>query len=202
MVEPKSRLRILVVEDNHEFALSALSACMGNDVLLATNLEEAVPAILKYRPDFILSDVHFPAVLGKEPAENIVPLMQAALEAGVPVCFVTLGDHHGLTELDEKGFVSIKPLTISGLVQTLMETTGLNSDPLRSAFSSVKSESPQVIRSAGKTREIWATALERLQHACMQAPGPVELAARAVRSATGLGIGVANGVPVLRAVRK
>jgi len=200
MVEKKSRLTILVVEDNHEFGLNALSALSGHDVFLATNLEEAVASIARFKPDFVLSDVHFPSELGTKPAENIVPLMHAALEACVPVCFVTQADHHGLTERDE-GFVSIKPLTIGNLTETLMELTRTGADKARKAFSSVKSAKTETVRTSAKTPEIWGRALDAVRDACEQKQSPVALAIKKVRE-LGLDVGVDRGLPVVKPPRQ
>ncbi len=198
MVERKSRYRILVVEDNPEFMENALRAIAGkgHDALPATNLEEVLH-LERLKLDFILSDVHFPNELGGEPVENIVPLMHAALEANVPICFVTQADHHGLTESDQ-GYISIKPLTISDLLQTLMTLRQPNADKTKKAFSSVQSTDSMVIEAGAKTREIWETAFERLQNVCAQKPRPIELVIRTVRETAGVKVGVENGLLVLR----
>jgi CheY-like chemotaxis protein len=198
MIERKSRLTILVVEDNHEFGLNALAALPGHDIFLATNLEEAVASLARFKPDFVISDVHFPAELGGKPAENIVPLMHAALEANVPICFVTQADHHGLTERDE-GFIAIKPVTISGLTQTLMELTRPNQDTLK-AFHTVKSDNSATLKACEKTPEIWARALDMLRNACAKA-SPLELAIRKVRETVGVRVGVEKGLPILKPPR-
>ncbi len=202
MVESKSRLRILVVEDNPAFMENALRAIAGkgHDALPATNLEEVLH-LGRLNLDFILSDVHFPDERGGKPVENIVPLMHAALEANVPICFVTQADHHGLTESNE-GYISIKPLTIGNLFETLAELTGPKADQAKKAFLSVKSTNPMNIKANAKTPEIWARAIDGLRNACAQAPGPVELVARAVTKDSGLVVGVEKGLPVLRASRR
>jgi CheY-like chemotaxis protein len=202
MTEKKSKYTILVVEDNHDFALDALKAVSekGHYPILATNLEEAIPAVGRLKPDFILSDVHFPTELGGEPVENITLLMQTALEANVPICFVTRADHHGLTERDE-GYVSIKPLTMSDLMQTLMTLTQPNADKTKKAFSSVQSTDPLAMKADAKTPEIWGMAFERLLNACAQKPRPIELAIRAVSATVGVTVGVENGLPVVKTPR-
>lgn len=200
MVEKKSRLTILVVEDNEEYGLNALSACSGHDVLYATNLEEAFPAIGRLKPDFVLSTVLFPFERGGAPVENIVPLMEIAFEANVPICFVTQADHHG-TPGSNEGVILIKPLTINNLAETLEELASHGAGKATNAFASVKSTNPMFLWADAKTCEIWAKAFQLLRDACEARPRPVEFAARAVRGVPGLSVGVERGLPVLKTPR-
>jgi len=197
MVETKSRLTLLVVEDNPQFAANVLEGLKGHDVMLATTLEDALASLAKKKPDFIVSDVYFPGKSGDEPKENITPLMHAALESGTPICFVTKADHHGLTEKDE-GFIAIVPLTLGETVISLME---INRSKDEKAFRSLKSSKPERIKSDAKTPDIWARALESLRNACETCTSPVNKALNAVRS-VGLEVGVEKGLPIVRPQKK
>jgi len=69
----KSALRILVVDDNRDSAVSVarLLRVMGNDVLTAYDGQEGVNAAKDYRPDVVLLDIGLPTLNGYEVCRQI-----------------------------------------------------------------------------------------------------------------------------------
>ncbi len=70
---PKSSLRILIVDDNRDGAdsLSTMLRIMGNDTRTAYDGEEAVAAAGEFRPDVILLDIGLPKLNGYEACRRI-----------------------------------------------------------------------------------------------------------------------------------
>jgi PAS domain S-box-containing protein len=69
----QSSLRILVVDDNRDGAdsLSMMLQMMGNDTRTAYDGEEAVAAIVEFRPDVVLLDIGLPKLTGYEACRRI-----------------------------------------------------------------------------------------------------------------------------------
>jgi DNA-binding response OmpR family regulator len=187
MVEGKSKLDILVIEDNGDYGANALVGLSEHNVTVAANLESALLLMSQEKFDYILSDVNFPSKEGEVPKENIEKVMREALESSVPVCFVTKADHHGLLELGDEGYITIKALTLGKLATSL----GNMSDGYN--FRKVGSEKSENIKAGEKTPEIWRKALSMLQTAVAVSKSSVDLAIRQVAAVTGLSFKVKPG---------
>jgi PAS domain S-box-containing protein len=70
---PSHRLRVLVVDDNHDAAdsLSLLIGSMGQDVFTAYDGESALAAAHGFRPDVVLLDIGMPHMSGYEVAQSL-----------------------------------------------------------------------------------------------------------------------------------
>ena len=70
---PKSRFRILVVDDNPDAALSLamMLSMMGHDTRTAHDGEEAVTTAEAFRPQVVLLDIGLPKLNGYEVAQRI-----------------------------------------------------------------------------------------------------------------------------------
>ncbi len=70
---PASRLRVLVVDDNRDFAstLTMLLELEGHDVLAVHDGIAGYDAALSYRPDVVLMDIGLPGVTGYELARKL-----------------------------------------------------------------------------------------------------------------------------------
>ena len=73
MAPPKSRFRILVVDDNADSALSLamMLSMMGHDTRTAHDGEEAVTTAEAFRPQVVLLDLGLPKLNGYEVAQRI-----------------------------------------------------------------------------------------------------------------------------------
>jgi signal transduction histidine kinase/CheY-like chemotaxis protein len=71
--DPKTSLRILVVDDNRDGAdsLADMLGLMGGDTRTAYDGEEAVAAAVEFRPDVILLDIGLPKLNGYEACRRI-----------------------------------------------------------------------------------------------------------------------------------
>jgi len=201
MSPDQNRLTVLVVDDNSEFVVNAQQALYrSHNVIAAEDLNGASSVIRSTRVDLILSDVHFPSKPGEEPKENIRELLFDAMERNIPICFVTQADHHGLTELDEEGFVAIRALNVDDLAQSLFGITQERNRE-KPLFSQLKTANSKTLNARSKTPEIWATALDMLRNACAQPKRPV---AKAIDQVRGLGVSVTakGGMPQLIPAKK
>ncbi len=72
-VDPTSRLRILIVDDNRDSVdtLVMMLRIMGNETQTAYDGEEAVAAAMAFRPDVILLDIGLPKLNGYEVCRRI-----------------------------------------------------------------------------------------------------------------------------------
>ncbi len=194
MPSDQNRLTVLVVEDNPEFARNAQEALFRSQtVIVASELSGALSMIRSTKIDLILSDVRFPSKPKEEPKENIRELLFDAMERTIPICFVTQADHHGLTELNESGYVAIRALNMDDLAQSLFEITRKRNRE-KKLFSQLKTGNSKTITSDSKTPEIWSSALDMLRNACAQPNRPV---AKAIEQVCGLGLSVTakKGMP-------
>ncbi|MCP4646549.1 MAG: hypothetical protein GY852_02290 [bacterium] len=200
MLPDKIRLTLLVIEDNPEFAANAQQAFFrSHNIILASDLSGAFSMIRSMKIDMILSDVHFPSEPGGKPKENIRELLFDTMERGIPICFVTQADHHGLTELNEEGYVAIRALNMDDLAQSLFAITK-HRNREKNLFSQLKTANSKTITSDSKTSEIWMRALDMLRNACAQPKRPV---AKAIDQVRGLGLSVTakKGMPQVIPVR-
>ncbi len=192
MVEEKSRLSILLIEDNAGFAANAEVALKGHDVTWAPSLHEAMNKIFRGKFDVIISDVHVPVHEGKEPVAIVSEVLAMCLGSGSPVCFVTRADHHGMLDLGDEGYVSLKATTRGRVLQTHMETAKARPSNTE-LFRKLKTTESENIKSGTKTPEIWGRALEMARNA-MAKPTAIGRAARQVGK-LGLDVRIENGMP-------
>lgn len=70
---PVARFKILVVDDNHDSALSMsmMLSIMGHDTRTAHDGETAVATAESFRPDVVLLDIGLPKLNGYEVAQRI-----------------------------------------------------------------------------------------------------------------------------------
>jgi CheY-like chemotaxis protein len=70
---PSRRLKVLVVDDNHDLVemLELAIDGMGHEVRRATDGETAISAALAYRPDVVLLDIGLPIISGLEVARQL-----------------------------------------------------------------------------------------------------------------------------------
>lgn len=196
MVEGKSRLSVLVIEDNAEFAGNAMRALAEGTLILgfAKTLEEAKELIKANKYDAILSDVHFPVKDGEEPSANVREVLFMCLDTGTPVCFVTRADHHGMLDLGDEGYVSLKATTQGRVLQTQLKMSRKGGDASEAGiFRSLETTESENVRSGSKTQEIWSRALSMALNARTK-PTSIGMAMRKVGE-IGLGVVADNGMP-------
>jgi len=188
MVEEKSKFSILVIEDNPEFGKNALEALKGLDVTLVVTLEDAMDSCMRGKFDFILSDAHVPVREREEPTPIISEVMAMCYGKGIPICFVTKADHHGLLHLGDEGIIALKATTPDrvGLTELELFRSGNHNPSEASRFFKLETSGSENIRSDSKTPAIWSRALEMVKDALTK-PTPVGGAIKKVR---GLGLDV------------
>jgi len=122
VAEP-ARLRILVVEDNHDGreSLRDLLELWGHEVETAANGPDGVEAALNYLPDVALIDIGLPGLDGNEVAQRI----RAALDgdAMVLIAMTGYGQPEDRRRALQAGFEAylVKPVDPDELARTLQE---------------------------------------------------------------------------------
>ncbi|MBD3210710.1 hypothetical protein GF318_04995 [Candidatus Micrarchaeota archaeon] len=190
MVEGKSRLTVLVIEDNGQFGDNAMEALKGHRAMLATTLDDALMVLNSIEVDAVLSDVHFPANHGDKARENILPVMMIALEKNIPLSVVTGADHHGNPENQDEGFVALSAFTPDQLLLSLSSPAEKNCPLMRNLAAS----DSITIRSDSKTPKIWGRSLDMLMNACARPKSGLGMAMKQVRK-LGLSVTAKDGVP-------
>ena len=195
LVEEKSRLSILVIEDSPEFGKNALEALKGHDARLATNLKEALDALASgTKFDFILSDAHVPLREGEQPVAIILGMLETCFEKDIPVCFVTKADHHGLIDIADEGYVSLRAVTLGEASEALMTLSNSKEEAsAKKVFSTIKPAASANVKTDSKTPELWAKALDMVRNAATKS-SPIAGAIRKVRS-IGLDVVMEKGLP-------
>lgn len=195
LVEGKSRLSVLVIEDSPEFGKNALAALKAHDVKLATTLKEAQGMLASgARFDFILSDAHVPLEAGKEPVAIVSEMLRVCYASDIPMCFVTKADHHGLIDRADEGYVSLRVVTLDEAAKAFMELSRKEGEVSeKRAFSAIASEAARSVKSDSKTPDLWAKALEMARNAATKCP-PIAGAIRQVRG-VGLDVVMEKGLP-------
>jgi len=195
LVEGKSRLSVLVIEDSPEFGRNALEALKGHDVRLATTLNGALDALASgTKFDFMLSDAHVPLRDGEQPVAIILGMLETCFEKDIPVCFVTKADHHGLIDLADEGYVSLRAVTLGEASDALMSLSRSKEEATaKKVFSTIKPAAADNVKTDSKTPELWAKALEMVRNAATK-PTSVTMAIRKVRS-IGLDVVMDRGMP-------
>ena len=194
MVEEKSRLSILVIEDNPEFGRNAMEALKGHDVTLVTTLHEALDTTINRKFDFILSDVHFPIKSGRDSEAIVREVLNMGFKSDTPVCFVTKADHHGLVEMGDEGYVSLRAATVGMIASTFIETSRSKEEITEAdLFRKMKVSKSENVKADSKTPEIWSRALEMLRNV---SANPCSLT-RAIKKVRGIGVDVEikDGMP-------
>lgn len=194
MVEDRSRLSILVIEDSPEFGKNALEALEGYDVTLVTTLDEAFGAIDGRKFDYILSDVHFPENEGEEPKASVSVVLAIGFGSDTPVCFVTKADHHGLMDHGDEGYVSLRAILVGDIASTFLQVSRSGGEITEAdMFRKVEASRSENIKSDSKSPEIWSNALDMLRNA---SANPSSLT-RAIKKIRGLGLDVEikDGMP-------
>ena len=91
MPEPARRLRLLVVEDNHENQIVArmLLDWLGHEVILAENGDEALKLLRNEKFDAILMDCHMPVLDGFSATRRIRAGQAPGVNRGLPIIALT-----------------------------------------------------------------------------------------------------------------
>jgi CheY-like chemotaxis protein len=183
IVESKSRLSILVIEDNTDYATNAVEALTqeGHKVVTHSTLEQALHALKGERFDYILSDVHIPENEGSEPTAHVSAILDIAYKTDTSVCFVTKADHHGLLDLRDEGYIALKAVTLGDIALTMTEISRSEKKLTEAElFRKMKVTESKNIKACSKTPDIWKTALEMARDAVTKL-NPVGAAIRKVR---------------------
>jgi len=116
-----SRLRVLVIEDTPAFAAEALKL-PNCEVKTAATLAQALEAMDGFKPDIVLSDVHFPTREGEAPKAQTREVIDACLWHALPFAFVTRvgGAHTNLQERGEGNRIAILAMTPGQAMNTLI----------------------------------------------------------------------------------
>jgi CheY-like chemotaxis protein len=202
LTEDKSKPVVLVIEDNPVFLGNAVAALKTCKVIPVMDLEQALRALESIDIDFILSDVHFPEAQGQEPKANVAAIIEKAYEKDIPLCFVTKADHHGLLDLGDEGYVSLKAITLGDIAHTRMELAkpGEVLDD-KGLFRKIKASESKNLRTGDKTPEVWNKALEILRNASTKS-NPLGGAIKQVRRTIGLDVTFKDGMPRLALPKK
>lgn len=196
LMEKRSRPLVLVIEDNPVFLGNAVAALRDYEVVPAMDLGQALRALRTMEIEIILSDVHFPESQGGAPKAHAGAIFEEAYARGIPVCFVTRADHHGMLELGDEGYISLKALALGDMAATKMELSRKAEEPdERQLFRALKPSQSKNIKAGDKSADIWSMALEMARSAALK-PNPIGGAIRQFRK-LGLGadIGFKDGAP-------
>ncbi len=123
---PKSRLRILIVDDKKDVAdsLAMMLRLTGNDICTAYDGEQALAAAEEFRPDVVLLDIGLPKLDGHEACRR---LRQQPWSAGMVIVAVTgWGQEEDRRRSHEAGFDQhmVKPVDPQALMKLLTELNG------------------------------------------------------------------------------
>jgi CheY-like chemotaxis protein len=196
-MEGKSRPVVLVIEDNPVFLGNAVAALKECEVVPVMDLEQAMRALKSMEIDFILSDVHYPESKGKEPTAQVGAILEVAYGKDIPLCFVTKADHHGLLDLGDEGYVSLRAVTLGDIADTMREASSSNEElDGKQLFKKMKSSESKNLRTGDKTPEVWRRALEMVRNASTK-PNPLGGAISQVRRTIGVDVEFKGGMPRL-----
>ncbi len=117
----KSKLRILVVDDNRDGAdsLSAMLGIMGNEIRTAYDGEEAIATAAGFHPDVILLDIGLPKMNGYEVCRRI--RQQSELRETIIIAQTGWGQDEDRQRAKEAGFDRhmVKPVDPTALMSLL-----------------------------------------------------------------------------------
>jgi DNA-binding response OmpR family regulator len=203
LMDERSRPMVLVIEDNPVFLGNAVAALRDYEVIPVMDLEQAVRALRTMDIGIVLSDVHFPRSQGKAPEANVGAILEEAYRRGVPVCFVTRADHHGLLELGDEGYISLKALALGDMAATMMEVSrsaGELDD--KQLFRKMKASGSKSVRAGEKSLAIWTQALDMARNAATK-PNPLGGVIRQIRrTLAGADVSFENGAPRIVPLKK
>ncbi|HZD53035.1 MAG TPA: response regulator, partial [Woeseiaceae bacterium] len=117
---PKASTRILLVDDNVDFAasLSLLLKEMGHEVRIAHEAREALALAADFRPDFAFLDIGLPIVDGYELAQRL----QTLLKSEIPLVAISgWGQEEDRRRAKEAGFAwyLVKPVGLESIRSAL-----------------------------------------------------------------------------------
>lgn len=126
---PKSRLRVLVVDDNSDAAetLAMLLGLWGHDVQSAADGPTALATALAHVPDVVLLDISLPGMSGYEVAEQL--RAKPELRDTVLIAMTGYGQAEDKKETRQAGFAThlVKPVE-PNMLQKLLSDLGAGRD--------------------------------------------------------------------------
>ncbi len=199
MLEQKSRLSILVVEDNAEFSKNAVEGLLKeNNLSLVGTLEDAMELCFeagqgrRAKFDFILSDAHVPVKHGSEPVPVVSEIVHLAYGSSIPLCFVTRADHHGLIDEDHGDHITLKAAGSGDIAVSLLKISAVKEPSQKEVFRLLEGANESV-KSDSKSPEIWGKALQMLQNRSTRS-SPLGIAINKMRE-TGVDVRFEDGMP-------
>ncbi len=119
--QPRTRRRLLVVDDNRDFAntLSMLLETFGHEVRTVYDGRAAVPMATDYQPDAVLLDIGLPGMNGYEIARAL--RSTPALAQLTLVAFTGYGQDEDRRRVREAGFDFhlVKPVEVAELTRVI-----------------------------------------------------------------------------------
>jgi CheY-like chemotaxis protein len=201
MVEGKSKPLVLVIEDDPVFLGNAVAALKECEVVPVMDLEQAKRALKDMEFDYILSDVHYPESKGKEPEPHVKAILEAAYAKGITVCFVTKADHHGLLDLGDEGFISLRAASFGDIASTFMELSKTGESVSEGEmFRKMKASLSENVKTGSKTPDLWRKALDMAMNAATKIH-PIGAAIKKVRG-IGLDVSMRLGMPRVGPLKK
>jgi CheY-like chemotaxis protein len=124
------KLRILVVDDNHDAAgsLALWVETLGHEALLAHDGRQALETALRTRPDVVLLDIATPGMSGDEVARRL--RASAQLRQSTLVALSGLGGCRRSSELAPSGFRRhlVKPVELATFEEVLSASVARRPD--------------------------------------------------------------------------
>ena len=118
---PRTRRRLLVVDDNRDFAntLSLLLETFGHEVRTVYDGRAVLPMATDYRPDAVLLDIGLPGMNGYEIAREL--RSAPALSQLTLVAFTGYGQEEDRRRVREAGFDFhlVKPVEVAELTRVI-----------------------------------------------------------------------------------
>jgi response regulator RpfG family c-di-GMP phosphodiesterase len=193
LAEDRSRFTIMVVEDRPEFWANAIEALIGENIIVATSLEDANDVLRERDVDYILSDVSFPDRRGGKARENTKSILFAALKENIPVCFVSRKESNGLNGTITKGHIAISALNTEDVFNSLLKIDSLEKD----VFSRLEASARGLVQAESKSIQVWRQAFDMLRIASVKTSNIARALERGRRM--GVKITVRDGLPMITA---
>lgn len=171
--------RVLVIEDNPEFANNALglSNCK---VTLASDMKTAAKLMREQEFDMVLSDLNFPTREGGQAKRQDLPIAVHCLYHNLPLAVVTRGDSFEEQHVNST-IIEIYTFTPSDLMVCLFKTGILKGTAWENKFSIRKAgedywgeskkntiKKKALMGVASKDTEIWKKAIEMLESSLLE----------------------------------
>ena len=132
-VATSDKKRLLVVDDNHDFAatLAALLEVAGHEVRTVHDGTAALPAAAIYRPHAVLMDIGLPGMSGYEVAKQL--RSQPEFARTILIAVTGYGQEEDRLRLVEAGFNKhlVKPISPAELLQTIDQPAPGGDDPVK-----------------------------------------------------------------------